>query len=125
MQKYSQAGRQPVHRRWSHPLFFSLVVSSLLLGLACGCGTGNPTAATNDPDQLLRQMSEKLARAKTLSFKVDRKLDAALVEGRNVPESAQIEISASRPGKFLAKSVSPDTERQLVFDGQNLSVYDA
>jgi hypothetical protein len=63
--------------------------------------------------------------AKTLSFKVDRKLDAALVEGRNIPENAQIEISVYRPGKFLAKSVSQDTERQLVFDGQNLSVYDA
>jgi hypothetical protein len=125
MQKYSQAEQLPVHRRWSHPLFFSFVVSSLLLGLACGCGTGKPTAATNDPDQLLRQMSEKLAQAKTLSFKVDRKLDAALVEGRNIPENAQIEISVSRPGKFLAKSVSQDTERQFIFDGQNLSVYDA
>ncbi len=125
MQKYSQAEPRPVHRRGSHPLFFSFVVSSLLFGLACGCGTEKPTAATNDPDQLFRQMSERLAQAKTFSFKVDRKLDAALVEGRNIPESAEIEISVSRPGKFLAKSVSKDTERQLVFDGQNLSVYDA
>ena len=125
MQKYSQAEHQQVPRCWSRPLLFSFVASSLLLGLACGCGTGKPTAATNDPDQLLRQMSEKLAQATKLSFKVDRKLDAALVEGRNIPESAQIEISVSRPGKFLAKSVSQDTERQLVFDGQNLSVYDA
>jgi len=48
-------------------------------------------------------MSEKLAQAKKLSFKVDRKLDATLVEGRNIPENAKIEISVSRPGKFLAK----------------------
>jgi len=124
MQKYSQAEQQLVHRRWSRPLLFSFVVSSLLLGLACGCGTGKPIAASNDPDQLLRQMSEKLAQAKKLSFKVDRKLDAALVEGRNIPENAQIEISVSRPGKFLAKSDSQDNVRQFVFDGQNLSVYD-
>jgi hypothetical protein len=124
MQKYSQAERQPVHCRWSHPLFFSFVVSSLLLSLTCGCGTGNPTAATTDPDQLLRQMSEKLAQATKLSFKVDRKLDAALVDGRNIPEKAQIEISVSRPGKFLAKSDSQDNGREFVFDGQNLSVYD-
>jgi hypothetical protein len=124
MQKYSQAERQLVHRHWSHPLFFSFVVSSLLLALACGCGTGKPTAATNDPDQLLRRMSEKLAQATKLSFKVDRKLDAALVEGQNIPEKAQIEIFVSRPGKFLAKSDSQDNVRQFVFDGQNLSVYD-
>ena len=126
MQKYFQAKQPLVDGRWSQPLLFSFVVSSLLLGFACGCGTSKPTAAiTNDPDQLLRQMSEKLAQAKKLSFRVARKLDAALVEGQNIPENAQIEISVSRPGKFLAKADSQDNVRQFVFDGQNLSVYDA
>jgi hypothetical protein len=69
-------------------------------------------------------MSEKLARAKKLSFTVDRKLDATLVEGRNISENAKMEISVSRPGKFLAKSESQDNVRHFVFDGQNLSVYD-
>jgi len=69
-------------------------------------------------------MSEKLAQAKKLSFKVGRKMDAALVEGRNIPENAQIDISVSRPGKFLAKADSQDNVRQFIFDGQNLSVYD-
>jgi hypothetical protein len=125
MQIISQVQQQPVHRRWPRSLFFSFVVSFLLLSLVSGCGVEKPNVATNDPDQLLRQMSEKLAQAKTLSFKVDRKLDAALVEGRNIPENAQIEISVSRPGKFLAKADSQDNVRQFVFDGQNLSVYDA
>jgi hypothetical protein len=124
MQKYSQAHQHPVRRRRSSPLRFYLVANFSLLGLACGCGTAKPTAASDDPSQLLRQMSEKLAQAKEFSFKVDRKLDAALVEGRNIPENAQIEISVSRPGKFLAKSDSQDTVRRLIFDGQNLSVYD-
>jgi len=124
MQKHSQAEQQSVHYSWSRPRLFSFVVSCLLLGLACGCSTEKPTASTNDPDQLFRKMSEKLAHAKSFSFKVNRKLDAALVEGRNVAENAQIEISVSRPNKFLAKSDSQDTVRQLVFDGQNLSVYD-
>jgi hypothetical protein len=69
-------------------------------------------------------MSEKLAQAKSLSFKVDRKLDAALVEGSNIAENAQIVISVSRPGKFQAKSDSKDNVRQVFFDGQNLSIYD-
>jgi hypothetical protein len=69
-------------------------------------------------------MSEKLAQAKALSFKVDRKLDAALVEDRNIAENTQIEISVARPGKFLAKSDSKDNIRHLFFDGQNLSIYD-
>lgn len=124
IQEYPQAELRPVYLRCSSPLLFPFVVTSLLLGLLCGCGTAKPTAATNDPDQLLRQMSDKLAQAKKFSFKVERKLDAALVEGRNVPEDAQIDISVSRPGKFLAKSEGQDNVRQLIFDGQNLSVYD-
>jgi hypothetical protein len=134
MQKASEAAREPVHRRLSRPPLLAFVMSSLLFGLACGCGSAKPSAATstaatsavttNDPSQLLQQMSEKLAQAQKLSFRVDRKLDAALVEGRNVPEDAQIEISVARPDKFLVKSDSPDSARQFVFDGQNLSIYD-
>src|ERR1700693_751391 len=107
MPKHSRAEQQPVHHRWSSPTLFSFVVTSFLLGLAWGCGTEKP-AVTYDPGQLLKQMSEKLAQTKSLSFKVDRKLDAALVEDRNIPENAQIEISVSRPSKFLAKSDSGD-----------------
>jgi hypothetical protein len=128
MQRLSQTVQQPVCRGLSRPLF-AFVISSLLLGLAFGCGTGKPSAATstvatNDPSQLLQQMSEKLAQAQKLSFKVDRKLDPALLEGRNITEDAQIEISVSRPDKFRVKSDSPDAARQFVFDGQNLSIYD-
>jgi len=98
----------------------------LALALACSRAAENPapTASNNDPDQLLRQMSEKLAQAKTLSFKVNRKLDAALVEGSNIAENASIEISVSRPGKFQAKSNSKEGVRRIFFDGQNLSIYD-
>jgi hypothetical protein len=130
MQKPAQTAQRPVHRFSSGPPLFVFVVSSLLLGLACACSSGKPaaiatsTVATNDPSQLLQQMSEKLAQAQKLSFKVDRKLDPALLEGRNVPENAQIEISVSRPDKFLVKSDSPDAAREFVFDGQNLSIYD-
>jgi hypothetical protein len=96
-----------------------------LVCLACGCDTAKPTAsAPPDSDSLLRQMSQKLAQTKDFSCKVDRKLDAALVEGQNIPEHAQIEISVSRPSKFRVNSSSQDTVRHLVFDGQELTIYD-
>ena len=125
MHKYSKAER-PAYQRWFRPLFFCLAFILLALALACSRAAENPatTAASNDPDQLLQQMSAKLGQAKKLSFKVDRKLDAALAEGRNIAESAQIEISVSRPGKFQANSNSKDNARQIFFDGQNLSIYD-
>lgn len=122
---------QPVRTSRFHSRLFSALVISLALGLACSPAPETPTAADNDPDHLFRQMSEKLAQAKTLTFKVDRKLDAALVEGRIIAENAQIEISVSRPNKsvsrpnkFVAKSDSKEDVRHLFFDGQSLSIYD-
>jgi hypothetical protein len=124
MHKQSRAELQRVHRRPFRPLLFSAVVVLLTLASACNRAPENTTAVNNDPDHLLRQMSEKLGQAKTLSFKVDRKLDAALVEGRDIPENAQIEVSVSRPNKFVAKSDSKDNVRHIFFDGQNVSIYD-
>jgi len=126
MLKNPRAEQRPVHHRKFRPLLFCFTFIFLALALACSRAAEKPatTAANNDPDQLLRQMSEKLAQAKNLSFKVERKLDAALVEGRNIPESSVIEISVSQPGKFHAKSDSTDNARQIFFDGQSLSIYD-
>ena len=126
MDNYSSPIQRPVSYSWLRPILFgsAFVLMTLVFGCSRPAENNARTAATNDPDQLLRQMSEKLAQAKSLSFKVDRKLDAALVEGRNIADSARIEISVSRPGKFQAKSDSIDNVRQIFFDGQNLTIYD-
>lgn len=126
MLKNPRAEQRPVHRCKFRPLLSCFTFIFLALALACSRAVEQPatTTANNDPDQLLRQMSQKLAQAKNLSFKVERKLDAALVEGRNVAENTVIEISVSRPGKFHAKSDSTDNARQIFFDGQSLSIYD-
>lgn len=126
MDKNSIVEQRPVYQRWLRQLLVCSAFILLSLALACSRAAEKPsdTAANNDPDQLFRQMCARLAQAKNLSFKVDRKLDAALVEGRNVAENAVIEVSVSRPGKFQAKSDSKDDVRQIFFDGQNLSIYD-
>ena len=126
MYKYSPAVQRPIHYERGRAMIICSAVMMLALALACSRPAENQalTAANNDPDQLLRQMSEKLAQAEKLTFKVDRKLDAALVEDSIVAENAQIEISVSRPGKFHAKSDTKDGVRRIFFDGQKLSVYD-
>ncbi len=124
MNKCIESRHHTILQRWNRSVLIGAAVIVMALALGCSRTPENLTTANNDPDQLLRQMSEKLSHAKNLSFKVDRMLDAALVEGLNVPENAQIEISVSRPGKFTAKSASKDNVRQVFFDGQNLSIYD-
>jgi hypothetical protein len=126
MHKNSPVESRPVHQRRIGPQLFCSAFILLALTLACSRPAENPatTAVSNDPDQLLREMSDTLAEAKKLSFKVHRTLDAALVEDSPLAENAQIEISASRPGKFQAKSDSKEGVRRIFFDGQKLSIYD-
>src|SRR5437764_14236939 len=54
-------------------------------------------AAQPDADQILQQMSAKLASAQTFSFKATREIDAALLAGRNAPENARIVVTVQRP----------------------------
>jgi hypothetical protein len=69
-------------------------------------------------------MFDTLAGARQLTFKATRRLDAALVIGGSVAESAQIEVSVSRPQMIRARSISDAGARVLYSDGQNVSLLD-
>src|SRR5437867_8360667 len=57
-------------------------------------------AAEPNADQILQQMSAKLASAQNFSFKATREIDAALLAGRNAPENARIVVTVQRPTKL-------------------------
>jgi hypothetical protein len=69
-------------------------------------------------------MSETLAHARQLTFKATRQLDAALVEGGGAAESAEIEVSISRPQMVRARMVSGGGVRRFYADGQRVSLLD-
>ena len=81
-------------------------------------------AAAPDADQILRQTSAKLAASKSLSFTADREIDAALLEGRDVPSKARVNVSVLRPNKLAARSESKNGVRHVVADGRALTVLD-
>jgi hypothetical protein len=111
-------------------LVLCALAASALLGLAaCGRAPEPPaTAATAaaelSPEQVLRSMSDTLAQSRRFTFKVTRHLDAALVEGREVAEDAQVEISVARPDRLVARSSSDEGVRKLYADGTNVSLFD-
>lgn len=94
------------------------LVASLLLPL---------TAAETNPnaDQLLRQMSAKLAAAQSFTFEARRELDPGLVEGINVPQKANIAVAVQRPNKLAARATSDLGVRRFIADGRNLTLLDA
>src|SRR6266496_4891026 len=81
-------------------------------------------AAQPDADQILQQMSAKLAAAQTFSFKATREIDPALLAGRNAPENARRVLFRSRPNKIAADSTSKDGVRHFYADGRSLSLVD-
>ena len=81
-------------------------------------------AAEPNADQLLRQMSAKLAAAKNFSFKATREIDPALIPGHDVLEKAQINASVQRPNKLAGRAEGRAGARRFVFDGRTLTIVD-
>jgi hypothetical protein len=99
--------------------------SGFILVLALLAGhTPSAVAAEPNADQLIRQMSTTLAAAKRFSFSATRTIDAALLEGRDIPEKARIELTVQRPDTLSAISRSNEGTRRFVADGRTLSILD-
>jgi hypothetical protein len=104
----------------------TIAVLALLLFSGCQRAADPPPRVpdTSDPAQVLRQMFDTLAGARQLTFTARRHLDAALVTGGTVAESADIEVWVSRPQMIRARSVSDAGARTLYADGRRVSLID-
>lgn len=103
------------------------LIASLSLVLALAFSNSAPAADAPAPnaDQLLRQMSAKLAAANSFTFEATREIDPALLEGRDVPEKARVSVAVQRPDKIAARATSKLGTRRVVFDGRTFSLLDA
>src|SRR6266566_5029961 len=89
----------------SKPMKLTHSISIFTIGLLANALL--PVAAAQpDADQILQQMSAKLAAAQNFSFKATREIDPALLAGRNVPENTRIVVTVQRPNKIAADSTS-------------------
>ena len=100
-------------------LITTIALSALLAVPALAVDAQIPNA-----DQLLRQMSAKLAAAKSFSFTAERKIDAALIAGRDVPEEARLAVSVQRPNHLAVRAVSKAGTRRFIADGRSLTLLD-
>jgi hypothetical protein len=102
--------------------------TSFLLTLGLLAGSSLPlTAAEPNGDQILHQMSDKLAAAKSFSFEATRTMDSALIEGLEdikLPVKADVTVSVQRPNKIAAHGVSEAGSRLVIADGKTLSILD-
>ncbi len=110
-------------------LLFSQSFSVLLLTgfalLGNSCSTLDQNKLTIDPQahEVLRAMSDKLAAARQFSFHTSRTIDAALVLGTSINESAQVDMSISRPNKIKITMATNQGPRQLLYEGNKVTTY--
>lgn len=101
-------------------LFIASFASALLVAPAFAAEQGS-----TDADAILRQMSDKLGAARQLRFHAHREIDPALRAARNLPSSAEVDVTVRRPNHVVVKSASKGDVRHVYFDGRNLSLFDA
>ena len=125
MKNNSVRAERPQKSGSQQKIVASMVVLTLV---AWGCSRPSKpqssTMETVDAAQILRQMSEKLAKSPQLTFKAKRQLDSALVGDSNMAESAEIEVAILRPNKVQATSTSNAGVRRFYADGQSISMLD-
>ncbi len=103
------------------------ILSPLLTIAALIAASLLPAFATYvpDADQILRQMSAKLASAQSFSFEAKREIDPGLIEAAVVPQKAKVSVAVQRPGKIAAVAVSKAGTRHFIADGRTLTLLDA
>ncbi|HYR10399.1 MAG TPA: DUF2092 domain-containing protein, partial [Longimicrobium sp.] len=69
---------------------------ALLAPASAGADSADPAM------QAVRRMSTRLASARSFTVDATRQMDAGLLEGRTVPESASVHVEVRRPDKVYA-----------------------
>ncbi len=98
-------------------------ITSLTFSVLCS-GIIFAAEQTPDADQLLRQMSAKLAAAQIFSFEAEREIDASLIEGAPAAVKARVSAVVQRPNKLAVIAKSASGVRRFVADGSTLTLFD-
>lgn len=104
-----------------------MTISKLLpLLVLTACAVFPLPGVTAEPtgDALLRQMSAKIAAARSFSLSAEREMDPGLLPGVTATEKAKIELRVLRPGQLTARIASPAGTRRFVTDGRSLAFQD-
>jgi hypothetical protein len=81
-------------------------------------------ASTPDPKQVLHQMCDYLKNQSQFSFKAETYNDRIYAEGRKLQYGMDMEAFFRRPDKFRVNGSGDRENKELIFDGKNLTLYD-
>lgn len=100
-----------------------LIFSILLLGTAVGARAQGPVIAAK-AEQILRQASQTLAGAQTLSLRADVTVDEVTGTGQKLQHGGVVKVRARRPDRVIAEHDGDRFHRKIAYDGKSVIVYD-
>jgi hypothetical protein len=102
---------------------FSVALCSLLVMGSIIAADNPPPTIHPEADRLLRQSSDRLAGAKTVSFHAEVWEDS-VVDTHKVSSTSTVDVRLRRPDRFQMEVHSPTHSRGYWFDGRTLTVLD-
>ena len=81
-------------------------------------------ASTPDPKQVVQQMCDYLKNHPQFSFKAETYNDRVYAGGRKLQYVMDMEAFFRRPDKFRINGSGDRENKELIFDGKNLTLYD-
>lgn len=110
--------------QFSELKLLAVIGSLAILNHSCNTLDQNKSLAIAPAaEKTLRSMSEKLASSQQFSFHTSRTIDAALVLGTNINETAHVDTFVSRPNKIKMSMITNQGRRELLYDGSKVFTF--
>jgi hypothetical protein len=102
-----------------------LALAATLAGVAPAAAPERPAAVIDArADQILRQMSDYLAKSPHFTFEADVAMDEVLPSGQKLQHQAATSIALSRPDGLYVEQSGPLGSRIFWYDGKRVTLFD-
>ena len=109
-----------------------LLVAAIPIALAATVAAAAPAAAPERPaavidlraDQILRQVSDYLAKSPHFTFEAEVAMDVVLPSGQKLQHEAATRIALSRPDGLYVEQSGPLGSRIFWYDGKRVTLFD-
>jgi hypothetical protein len=86
-------------------------------------GAENPSAVDKRADEWLKRMGDYLREAKFFSVKAEVWQDIQISSGQRIQADRTIDLQVRRPDRLRAEIRSPRRNRELVYDGEGITLF--
>jgi hypothetical protein len=108
--------------RISVPILTLLTIAAVLLAISCGPRPLTPEEAKARGDELLKQMSQKLAATQAFSYTAEQNAERVGDNGQKATRHIIRRVTVQRPNRLTFADEGPDSAAVAWYDGKQITV---